>query len=175
MIDTIISDVEPVFQQFWGEYGGLTIPQLGTRKYSVKRKLVQKTIAEKYEAVLEVERGERSKTEIARMFSVPLSTLSGWIKEAESIKDGYVRFAPSRCTMRKGNFQALEAELFKWCTEMLDQNVQLSGPLVLEKARSLVDQLETRDCKLSTGWLERFKERHGISFKRNPAMNFYRN
>ena len=118
-----------------------------------------------------MERGDRSKTEISKMFGVPLSTLSGWIKDADAIKEGYFKFSPGRYSMRKGNNHELEAVLFKWCMEMFEQNVELSGPIILEKARSIVDQFEPKDYKLTSGWLERFKERHGISFKRgtNPA------
>lgn len=141
----------------------------------MKRKLNQKTIAEKYEAIMEVETGEISKTEVARRFNVPLSTLSGWLKEAASIKEGYIKFGPGRCTMRKGNFQELEAELFKWCVQMLEQNVQLNGPFILEKARSLAVELETgNDLKLNSSWLDRFKERHGLKYKKFHGITLSR-
>ena len=46
----------------------------------------QKTLEDKYEAILEVEKGQKSKAEVARIFNVPKNTLSGWLKKAESIK-----------------------------------------------------------------------------------------
>ena len=132
----------------------------------MKRKLCQKTIEEKYVTILELEKGELSKSEIAKTHNIALSTLSGWIKDSESIKAAYGKFGPGRCTRRKGNYQELEDELLKWCKNMFDKSIQLSGPIVLERAQQLVIQLEIKDCKLSSGWLERFKERHGIKFKK---------
>ena len=51
----------------------------------VKRKLNVKNIDTKYEAVMAVERGEKSKSQIAKEFGVPANTLSTWLKNKESI------------------------------------------------------------------------------------------
>lgn len=70
--------------------GGL--PRSATGKQGIKRKLEQKMLEEKYEAIFEVEKDQESKSEVTRMFTVPKNTLSGWLKKAESIKEGYAKF-----------------------------------------------------------------------------------
>ena len=64
------------------------IARSATGKSGVKRKLELKTIEEKYQVILEVEKGHKTKAEIARMFKIPKTTLSGWIKKAVEIKEG---------------------------------------------------------------------------------------
>ena len=67
--------------------------------------------------------------------------------------------------MRIGSFDELENAMLKWFAAMRDRNISLSGPVLLEKAKQFADQLGITDLKQSTGWLDRFKERHGIAFK----------
>ena len=118
-------------------------------------------------AILEYEKGERRKSEIAKMFNVPHNTLSSWIRMADSIKEGMSKYDPNRCKMRSGTFAELESELFQWCCAVREQNVQLNGPIILEKAKDLAEQMGLKDCNISTSWLERFKERHRIMFKKS--------
>ena len=114
-------------------------------KRGVKRKLESKTLEEKYRAILEVEKGQKSKTEIAKMFNVPKNTLSGWVKKAESIKKGFEKFGPKRRNMRNGEFEDLEKVLLKWFKQMRDRDIPISGPLLLEKAKYFADSLEIND------------------------------
>ena len=46
----------------------------------MKRKLDQKTLEEKYAAIIEVEKGQKTKTEIAKMFNIPKNTLTAGLK-----------------------------------------------------------------------------------------------
>ncbi len=55
---------------------------------------------------------------------------------------------------------------YLWFTKERLKGTPLSGPLVMEKAKILYTQLypgkTEDDFKASTGWLQRFKQRHGI-------------
>ena len=42
----------------------------------------------------------------------------------------------------------------------------MSGPILLAKAEEFSQKLEIENFKDSTGWLERFKEQNGITFKK---------
>ena len=141
------------------------IARSATGKQGTKRKLDQKTLEEKYAAIIEVEKGQKTKTEIAKMFNIPKNTLTGWVKKADTIKEGYAKFGPKRRVMRLGQFDDLETALLKWFSAMRDRNIPLSGPLLLQKAKDFAEQLRITTFKQSTGWLDRFKERHGITFK----------
>ena len=72
------------------------------------RKFDQKTIEEKYAAIIEVEKGQKSKTEIAKIFNIPKNTLTGLVKEADTIKGGYAKVRPKRQVMHIGQFEELE-------------------------------------------------------------------
>ena len=61
------------------------IAKSATGKQGIKRKYDSKTLETKYNAIIECEKGTKSKTEIARMFNVPNNTLSGWLKKSESV------------------------------------------------------------------------------------------
>ena len=48
---------------------------------------------------------------------------------------------------------------------MRSQNIPVSDPMLKEKALSYARQLQIADFKGSDGWLDRWKTRHGITFK----------
>ena len=60
------------------------------------------------------------------MFNIPKNTLTGYVKKADTIKEG-----PKRRVMRIGQFDDLETALLKWFSAMRDRNMTLSGPLLL--------------------------------------------
>ena len=90
-----------------------------------------------------------------------------WIKKAEKIKDAYEQsaFGPQRKKMRTATFKDTEQAVLQWFKAARDQNVPVSGPLLIAKAQEFASQLGD-DFKCTTGWLERFKECHNITFKR---------
>ena len=71
-----------------------------------------------------------------------------------------------RCIVRKANDEVFDNAMHLWFTQERLKGTPLSGTLVMEKARMLYSQLypgkSEDDFKASTGWLQRFKQRHGI-------------
>ena len=57
--------------------------------------------------------------------------------------------------------------LLTWFKSARDNNVPFSGSFMMSKAEEFACCLGVPDgqFKCSSGWLERFKQRHGISFK----------
>lgn len=132
----------------------------------VKRKINMKSIDSKYEAIMAVEKGEKSKSQIARDFGVPANTLSTWLKNKENIIEAYQQFNPKRKNTRTGSFHEVEAATLKWFKAARDQNIPISGPMLVTKAEEFAGKLDQTDFKASNGWLENFKSRQGITFKR---------
>ena len=56
--------------------------------------------------------------------------------------------------------------ILKRFSNVRDQNVPVSGPVLLAKAEKFAIKLNIENVKASTGWLDRFKERNGITFKK---------
>ena len=146
--------------------GNGSIARSATGKKGVKRKYQSQTFETKYQAILEVEKGQKSKSAIAKDFNIPASTLSTWLKNANSIKESYLKFGPKRKNAKTGSFDDVESAILKWFSNVREQNVPVSGPILLAKAEEFAKKLEVENFRASTGWLERFKERNGITFKK---------
>ncbi|MEW8546499.1 MAG: transposase, partial [Candidatus Thiodiazotropha sp.] len=114
--------------------------------------------------------GQKTKKQIADQYGLASSTLSTWVKKADEIKNAYHNgdYSAKRKRLRTAGYPEVEEALLKWFKSARDQNVPITGPFMMEKATGLAERLGVPEgqFKVSSGWLERFKERHGISFKR---------
>ncbi|KAK3085826.1 hypothetical protein FSP39_009246 [Pinctada imbricata] len=151
--------------------GGITgSPAPTAQKKGTKRKLDLKTYETKYDAIMEVERGSLSKKQVAEKFAISASTLSTWLKNADSIKEKVTagNVEPQRKKNRAAKFPEVEDALLKWFANARTHNVTVSGEMMREKARDFALKLGVPDSEFdcSVGWLERFKARHAIVFKR---------
>ena len=119
---------------------------------------------------MEVEKGQRTRKQIAEQYGLASSTLATWVKKAAEIKNSYLNgdYNSKRKRLRPAGYPEVEKALLKWFKSARDVNVPISGPFLMEKANDLAKLLGVPDgqFKISSGWLERFKERHGISFKK---------
>ena len=148
--------------------GGITGSAVGGK--GIKRKLDVKSYETKYEAIMAVEKGVKAKKQIAADFGIPVSTLSTWIKKGDEIKQKYLTggMGSQRKKSRGAKFPEVEKALLTWFKNAREQNVTVSGEIMREKAKYFATKLGISDLEFdcSSGWLERFKVRHDISFKR---------
>lgn len=137
---------------------------------STKRKRVLLTMNEKLQIVNRLEAGETI-TKLAKEFGIGVSTVGDMKRNAEKIKKFSVTLdkattsdsAKSRKTMKTADDQELDNVLFRWFIQKRSEGVPLSGPMIKEKALILNSKLGgSEDFKASSGWLEKFKHRHGI-------------
>lgn len=109
------------------------------------------------------------KKQIASDFGIPMSTLSTWLKYIVEIKKKYLsgEMGSQRKKFRTSKFPEVEDALIKWFKNARDQNISVSGDLIREKARFFASRLGISDSvfECSSGWLERFKTHHNITFK----------
>ncbi|XP_052784399.1 uncharacterized protein LOC128232111 [Mya arenaria] len=134
----------------------------GARSTGTKRKCDTKTIEVKFNAILEVEKGVKTKTQIARELNINGSTLSTWLKNTAAIKEGFRNFDPKRKKMRSGKWEELEAELISWLANTDDKTV--NGNVLKMKAVQLADEKGISDFTASPGWFDRFKDRNSFRF-----------
>ena len=65
--------------------------------------------------------------------------------------------------MHQSRSEELDPVLYEWFALKRSKGIFISGPLLQEKAKELQAKLNAEaECKISVGWLNRFKERHGI-------------
>lgn len=124
------------------------------------------TLEQKVQLIREVEKGGRQKSEIARQFGIPPSTLSTVLKNKDAILDGFEKsFSAKRKRNRDSMYPEVERALLEWLKNARSANLPVNGPALTAKAEALAAQMGKQDFKCSNGWLERFKRRHGVSSK----------
>ena len=102
---------------------------------------------------------------IAARLGIPPNTLSTWIKNGDKIFLTYDSTNPSRKRLRLSPYADVEEALLRWFQQARTNSVAISGPVLIAQARKFADALGYADFQCSSGWLDRFKQRHGISGK----------
>ena len=139
-----------------------------------KRKLASYSIAFKKQLIDEVKSKELNKTAICKKHGIANSTLATFLKNEDKIMDAYYSssFQPDRKRMRLAteNHQQIEAVLLTWFkqTRATQPNVPIDGPVLIEKAISIAEELGI-DFEPNPAWLNRFKTRNGIVFKKSDG------
>lgn len=126
-----------------------------------KRKVLSLEL--KAKMIQEVADGEKKK-KVAERYDVPLSTLSTILKAKNTIICAVN--SSDRSTERKrvkaATYVDVEKAVFTWFMEMRAKNIPMSGAVLQQKALAFACMLGCHDFKASSGWLQRFKERHNI-------------
>lgn len=132
-----------------------------------KRKRVVLSMKDKYEINKRLEEGE-SATKLSIEYKVGKSTITDIKKQKTSISNFISQLdssdgSSSRKTMKLASNTNLDDAVFKWFTQKRCQGEPISGPILCEKAVQFNEKLGgTSNFQASTGWLKRFKSRHGI-------------
>ena len=67
---------------------------------------------------------------------------------------------------RRTDASEIDKHVFKWFSVVRRKNISVSGVLLQEKAKEIAESLGLQNFKPSNGWLEKFKIRHNLTFKR---------
>lgn len=122
------------------------------------------TLAEKIAVINEVEKGLKKKSQIAKDFGIPATTLSTFLKNKEKILSSANDSAKDRKRVRGPENPDVDECVLKWFKQARDKQIPVSGPMIRAKAEEFASSLN-KDFKASTGWLHGFKERNSITFK----------
>lgn len=105
---------------------------------------------------------------LSKMYNIGKQTVRDIVKK----KDDLQRFVASsdstraiseRRTLKKPTFQEIDDAMTKWFLEKRTQGVPVSGPMCVRQAENFHKQLKIEgNFSASSGWLYRFKKRHGI-------------
>ena len=130
---------------------------------STKRKCL--SFETKLKLIEAVEKGGKTKAEICRENGIAQSSLSTIMKDSEKIRSAVDQGTRQHKKQRTSLFPDVDKALLQWFKQARGNDVLVSGPILIEKGEQLAQKLGYTDCKLSGGWLDRFKQRHGIVFK----------
>ena len=70
-----------------------------------------------------------------------------------------------RKKLKKSDNKDLDEAVFNWFKNARSNNIPVNGIIIKEKALSLAKSLELTDLRASDGWLNKWKERHNVTFK----------
>ncbi len=114
----------------------------------------------------------------AEKLGISTSSVSKILKNQSSILDAFDSgHNNNQKRMVSGKEAALEADLYKWIVKTQRKGFPISGPLIIAKAQELhiaahhqLTSTSSSDSspkiKFSTGWLDRFKKRYNLQFKK---------
>ena len=127
-----------------------------------KRKSI--SLDQKREICHQLQEKKCSQAEICRIYGYSKSTVNTIWKE----KNTYlaVPVLGTAKKIRKATLCDVDEAMNQWFNQVRSMNVPLSGPIVREKALKFAQELGHTDFKASEGWLNSFRQRHSIVFKR---------
>ncbi|XP_078392928.1 nucleoside diphosphate kinase 6 isoform X1 [Cetorhinus maximus] len=108
-----------------------------------------------------------SHRDLAQYFGLPKSTVSDLLKQREKLYSEWHRDSnPNRKRKREGKDGEVEEALLRWFQNAHGRDAIVSGRLLAQKAKLLAAALGKPDFNPSEGWLQRWKSRHNIVFRR---------
>jgi len=132
-----------------------------------KRKHVTLTIPQKLEIIRRLESGE-SRSVVMAAYNIGSSTIYDIRKQKDQLRlflasSENVKGLLKRQTLKQPKLAQLDKVLYRWFTTMRSEGKPVTGPMIIEKAKSLYDEMKVSEkCTFSEGWLRNFKQRHGI-------------
>ncbi|UYV61013.1 hypothetical protein LAZ67_1003100 [Cordylochernes scorpioides] len=140
----------------------------GSAKKNWKRSQYhQLTYVEKMKIIEEIEQG-KSHSQVSRERNIPRSTISTIFKNKFAIKSAFLKsnFSSTLKRDRDGEFPEIEEALFRWIRQANAMKLAINGNILKEKAILLALKMGQDNFEASNGWLEKFKARRNIAFKR---------
>lgn len=134
------------------------------------------SLEDKLKLIQEVASG-RKKSKVAAEYKMPMSTLSTILQKKNHILNAVGSgVLMQRRSTRRTPYEKIERALLSWMTEARVSGEALTGPIIQQKAVDIAATMGFDNFTASTGWLQRFKQRHNMIFKprrpeaRAPAL-----
>ena len=119
---------------------------------TVKRKLAVQTLAEKYQALRDLENGISNKN-AAEKYGVPKNTVSNCLKNKEKLFTALEKFSNKCRKVRESNYQDIDNVVFKWFLSQRGKSIPIDGTFIKEKVMKYAKELGATDFKALDGWL----------------------
>jgi len=105
---------------------------------------------------------------IAKRLGLAASTLNLVFVKKDEIRQQTEKCgnACKRKTGKESTFAELETVLFTLYQQARASNIPIDGTTLREKAKIIAAQLNMDNFSASNGWVSRFKDRHGLVFKK---------
>lgn len=130
-----------------------------------KRKVL--SLEQKLEVIKKVDKNESVK-KVALEYDVGVQTVRDIFKNKGKLEKfvqntDTARALKNRKTMKGSSYDQLDNTMIKWFQQKRAEGVPISGPMCMHQANFFFKKLRLEGTfNASTGWLRRFKDRHGI-------------
>lgn len=108
---------------------------------------------------------KKKQKEIADELGIPPSTLRTVLKNRLEIEQNRLVGGSKWQKVKHGKYEELENVLLVWFQQARNLNYPVNGGVVTEKAKEIAARLNITEFSGSTGWLDRFRSRHGIVYR----------
>lgn len=141
---------------------------------SGKRKRL--TLAQKIEIIKFVEAENIGVRAVAEKFNIGKTQVSDILKNKVYLSQTFVEQGSDQSKRKfpKSDGEIIDTVIFQWYLHARVNNLSISGPLLKEKALELASEVGLNGFKASNGWLQKFKERHQISYKNGGSSSINR-
>ncbi len=106
-------------------------------------------------------RAGETPSQISAATGVPASNISKWNQLADDLE----KAVPHHKKARAPDEPELDAGMLLWVRDMRQAGAPLTETHLSDKAEQLAAQFNIVGFKGSNGWVEKFKERHGLTAK----------
>ncbi|XP_072145071.1 tigger transposable element-derived protein 6-like [Dermacentor andersoni] len=121
--------------------------------------------------ILREHRGGEKVCNLVRKYGLSQPTISTIIRNALKMTENECHASAGhamedgRKRIWHGAYKDVEEALYQWFLRARAMNLPTSGPILAEKAKHFAYLLQNTDFQPGGGWIQRFKERHGIIYK----------
>lgn len=112
-----------------------------------------------------------SMADVAKRFDIGRSTVYN-IKERRTKIKAHANTFEKRKTLKFGKFPELDNALYNWFLEERAKNNLITGDIMKEKGKEIYFSMTGQEFRASSGWLDKFKKRFGISFNISGEKSF---
>jgi hypothetical protein len=125
------------------------------------------SVKEKIDIIDESEKSGLSTRKLAEKFKVGKTQVTMLLQNKEEIKKFYREGGnvEQKRKFPKTEGLAVDQIVFNWFCKARNKHLPISGPIIQAKALEVAESLGLNEFKASNGWLERFRQRHDITFK----------
>ncbi|KAF8777334.1 Major centromere autoantigen B like protein [Argiope bruennichi] len=132
-----------------------------------KRRIL--SLKEKGDIIEEVDRSPNvSKVKLAKKFNLATSTLATILANRNAILKTIAKCgvaSSKRKNSRTSPYQFLEDKLLDWLIDRQEKGLPINSVIIREQAKIMAVNLGIEKFTASSGWIDRFKNRHGLGNK----------
>ena len=143
------------------------------RKFPPKERTTL-SLPEKIHIIQEFEMGgeNTSQRKLADKYNISKSAVADMLKNRQLLKEHYEFNANTKRKrfITNSKFAEINELVWQWFKASRESGVQMSGPMIQEKALQIAQHLQAKDFKGSNGWLHSWKNRYNVTSYKDESL-----